>query len=159
MEEQAPSLHAGLVDGIHFQGHVFLVPNLALTVQWPCPCHWIAVSLHPSCQTRAAVDFRVHIRRLLEGQDFVGLLGLFLVWLDNLLLADGPGSPVPLSSPSSRISYTFVPTAMAPGDKCLDFQAAARWLLYSRETMDRFFFGGGGGAGGGGERDATTLLK
>lgn len=101
MEEQAPSLHAGLVDGIHFQGHVFLVPNLALTVQWPCPCHWIAVSLHPSCQTRAAVDFRVHIRRLLEGQDFVGLLGLFLVWLDNLLLADGPGSPVPLSSPSS----------------------------------------------------------
>ena len=148
MEERAPSLHAGLVDGIHFHGHVFLEPNLALTVQWPCPCHWIAVGLHPSCQSRAAVDFLVHIWRLLEGQDFVGLLGLFLVWLDNLLLADGPGSPVPLSSPSSRISYTFVPTAMALGDECLDFQAAARWLLYSHETMDHFCWGGGAGGGG-----------
>lgn len=86
------------------------------------------------------VDFPVHVRRLLEGQGFVGLLGLFLVWLDNLLLADGPGSPVPLSSPSSRMSYTFAPAAMVPRDKCLDFQAAARWLLYGRKTMDLFFF-------------------
>ncbi|CAN0471553.1 unnamed protein product [Rangifer tarandus platyrhynchus] len=37
VEEQAPSLQAGLVNGIHFQGHVFLEPNLALTVRWPCP--------------------------------------------------------------------------------------------------------------------------
>ena len=54
---------------------------------------------------------------------------------------------MPLSSPGSRISYTFVPTAMALGDECLDFQAAARWLLYSHETMDHLFFLGGGCGG------------
>lgn len=59
-----------------------LLGNLALKVRWPCPCHWIAVGLHPSCESRAASRLQFHVRELLEGQGFVGLLKAFscLAW-------------------------------------------------------------------------------
>ena len=48
---------------------------------------------------------------------------------------------------------------MALGDECLDFQAAARWLLYSHETMDHLFFFGGGGCRGRRRKGCNNFIE